>query len=88
MPRFRLSMRALACRLEAVLNILCFSRNEGFPSFVCVPLFCGYSFRRSKGRRAPPFDEFLRLTSFNVLDFFLACELRGDVELFWHPPLS
>ena len=29
--------------------------------------------------------EFSRLRSFNPLISFLACELRGDVELFWHP---
>ena len=41
MPRFRLSMRALACRLGAVLNILCLLRNEGFPSFcLFASLFC------------------------------------------------
>ena len=34
MPRFRLSMRGLACRLGTVLNILCLLRNEGFILFV------------------------------------------------------
>ena len=58
-------------------------RGCTYLSFV-PPCFCVY-FRRSKGGRAPLFEEFLRMRSFNFLIFFLPCELRGDVELFWHP---
>ena len=49
MPRFRLTMGGLACRLGTVLNILCLLRNEGFSSFcLCASLFCVKS-RRLEG---------------------------------------
>ena len=68
-------------------------RNEGVPSFcLCTSLFLcvGQKVERraSEGRKEGVHhllkESFLRLRSFGALISFVACELRGDVELFWH----
>ena len=56
MPRFRLVMRGLACRLGTVLNILCLLRYEVFLHFVWVPL-CFFVCSSEGWKEAlPPFE--------------------------------
>ena len=69
---------------EQILNILCLLRNEGVPSFDCVPL-CFVFFGRSKGGRAAPFELVFEAEKIQHVDSLLACEWRGDVELPWRP---
>ena len=59
---------------------------RAFLHLVCVPLcFVNSSEGRKEGVHRL-LKEFLRLRIFNALISFLACELRGDVELLLHPP--
>ena len=58
-------------------------RRCPFLSFV-PPCFVDSSEGRKEGVHHL-LRSFLRLRSFFVFIFFLACELRGDVELFWQP---
>ena len=69
-----------ACRLGAVLNILCLLRNEGVLSFRCEPLcFCVY--QKVERRAVTTFGEVFEAEKFQCVDFFLSTLLMGGVEL-------